>query len=311
MHRETPFDVVLTTGEPYSSFLIARAIARRIGVPFVLDMRDPWTLLPYRADRPAPLRAWIEQWQEARALEASAACIFANRAVDAYAARFPQLREKFHYVPNGYDPADFAGVEPRRFDRFTIVHNGTFLPGYRTADTFLYALRRVVDEEPSLRTRMRVQLVGKIGAERQLTDRLGLQDVVTHAGYRPHRESLSYVTGADALLLVGGSHRWEETGKIFEYLAAGRPILALIEPAGAAADLLRRTPATVRIVPRQAEIETAAAIRQMVFAGRRCDVPRPPWLAEYQRDTLAQRVARILEDAVRAAPGLETLRQTA
>jgi glycosyltransferase involved in cell wall biosynthesis len=298
MHRETPFDAVLATGEPYSAFVIAHALGRRTGVPFVLDMRDPWTLLSYRAERPSRVRAAVERWQEQRALEACAACIFANRAVDAYADHFPQWREKFHYIPNGYDPSDFAGVEPRRFERFTIVHNGTFLPGYRTAVTFLRAVRRLLDEHPELRTRLQVAFVGKIGEERSVAEHLGLQDVVRHVGYRPHRESLSYVAGADLLLLVGGAHQWEETGKIFEYLAAGRPILALVEPSGAAAELLTRAGRQSQVVPRESIDGAVAALRRAINQPRSLECRQPHWLSEYRRDRLAQRVARVLDSVV-------------
>lgn len=296
MYRQSPFDVVYATGEPYSAFLIARRISRSLRLPFVLDMRDPWTLVPYRAEQSGWCRAVLERWQERRVLHACAACIFANSAVDAYAEKYPQFQDKFHRISNGYDPTDFVGVQPRRFDRFTIVHNGTFLPGYRTADTFLNALRQFVDEEPATRTRLQVLLVGKTGAERELSARLGLADVVKHLGYRPHRESLEYVTGADALLLVGGPHRWEETGKIFEYLAAAKPILALVEPEGAAAHLLKRCPVAT-VVPHDSVQGTLTALRNVLMATRRSHA-NPTWLVDYERQNLAARVEAVLESAV-------------
>src|SRR5262249_6586624 len=149
-----------------------------------LDMRDPWTVLPYRAERNGRWRTAIEKRQEARVLRDCAACVFANRAADAYAESYPSLRHKFHYVPNGYDPSDFEGVRPLAFDRFTVVHNGSFLPGYRTADTLLLALRRMIDDEPAIRRRLQLLFVGKVGEERELTARLDLRDVVHHVGYR-------------------------------------------------------------------------------------------------------------------------------
>lgn len=301
MQARGPFDVVYTTGEPYSAFLIASRIARRVRVPVVLDMRDPWTVLPYRTEAHGRWRGALERRMEARVLKGCAACIFANRASEAYAARYPSLRHKFHYVPNGFDPADFADVRPLVFDKYTIVHNGTFLPGYRTADTALLALRRLIDDVPSMRGQVQVLFVGKAGDERQVAERLGLHDVVSHVGYRPHAESLGYVCGADALLLVGGTRAWEETGKVYEYLAAGKPILALVEPAGAAADLLRRCPSIARVVSRESVDGTAAALRELVTRGRTARVVPPAWLADYERGRLAERTASILRSVVSAS----------
>lgn len=297
MHVEAPFDVIYATGEPYSAFLIAKRLAHRLKLPFVLDMRDPWTLSPYRSDLPGRTRAAIERWQEGLVLKTCAGCIFANGAIDSYRAEYPELCHKFHYIPNGYDPADFAGVTSRVFDRFTVVHNGTFLAGYRTADTFLHAVRQVVDFDPATRKRLQVLLVGKIGPERELSARLGLQDVVTHLGYRPHHESLSYVLGADALLLVGGRHAWEETGKVFEYLAAGKPILAQVEPGGAAETILRDS-TVAHCVTRNSVAETYVALKALVAAGRQTAAPPPDWLKNYERRHLAGRTAEILTAAV-------------
>jgi len=301
MCKDKPFDVIYATGDPYSTYLIAMRIAHRLGVSFVIDMRDPWTLVPYRSETRPPTRSAIERWLEARVLRSCAACIFANRSIDTYAAAYPDLRDKFAYVPNGYDPTDFEGVEPRRFDRFTFVHNGSFLSGYRTADTLFHGVAALLRDDPARRSRLKIVMVGKIGDERALSAQLGLEDVVSHVGYLPHRESLSYVAGADALLLVGGARLWEETGKVFEYLAAARPILAVVEPDGAAAELLRRS-GTARIVTRDSVPETVAALRDLMDSAR--VVQQPGWLTEYSRESLSKRIASVLASAARGSEGV-------
>src|ERR1700720_371385 len=177
-HKRQRFDLIYATGEPYSDFVIALILSRLIGVPFVIDMRDPWQLEPYQGEESSALGRIVSRWAERRVLAACRACIFANRAIDRYAATFPKWKQKFHYLPNGYDPADFDSVEPRRFDKFTIVHNGNFLPGYRTADTFLLALSKVLDIQPELRERIQVLFVGRLRREEKLIQDLGLADLV-------------------------------------------------------------------------------------------------------------------------------------
>lgn len=297
-HRRKPFDLIYATGEPYSDYFTASALSRIAGVPFVIDMRDPWTLSPYRNETRKAARQSIERWQERRVLAACRACIFANRSTDLYSEAFPQWAEKFHYIPNGYDSSDFEGVEPERFDRFTIVHSGTFLPGYRTADTFLLAMRELLSSQPALAERLQVIFVGKIGEERNLIHELKLSDVVKQTGYIPHAKSIAYLKGADLLLLVGGHHRWEETGKVYEYFAAGKPILALVNTEGEAARLLREY-TVARIVDRESVPETQDAISEILSGSMISpDADAAVWVARFERKRLTEKLARVFEECI-------------
>lgn len=297
-HRRHGFDLIYATGEPYSDYFTASSLSRLTGVPFVVDMRDPWTLASYRVENRSSARQSLERWQERRVLARCRACVFANRAIELYSEAFPQWAKKFHYIPNGYDPSDFEGVEPKQFDKFTIVHSGTFLPGYRTADTFLLALRELLNERPDLSQRMQVLFVGKIGEEQKLIRDLSLDDVVRETGYLPHLESISYLKSADLLLLVGGRHRWEETGKVYEYLATGKAILALVHPEGAAAELLRPN-RTARIVDRESLSDTRAALADAISAdcGRQ-PIPDTVSTAQYERKRLTEKLADVFNECL-------------
>lgn len=296
-HFRRRFDLILATGEPYSDFLIALMLSRLTRVPFVVDMRDPWTIDPYRAEDVSAMRQLVQRWEERRVLSACSACIFANRSITDYEETFPRWKKKFYYISNGYDSADFAGVEPKQFDKFTIVHNGNFLSGYRTADTFLIALKNLLSTRLELRKRMQVLFVGRIGEEEKLIQDLSLGDVVQQTGYMPHQCSIEYVKGADLLLLVGGRHQWEETAKVYEYFAAGKPILALVRPDGAAADLLRQY-SLARVVDRENVEEVKAAIGD-ALANRHVlssvlSANSGAWAARYERRWLTGQLAQIL-----------------
>lgn len=293
--RKRRFDLIYATGEPYSSYFVAATLSRFSRVPFVIDMRDPWTLETYRNEVRSPLRKAAEKWQERKVLEACSAAVFANRASDLYAEAFPELAGKFHYIPNGYDSADFEDVEAKRFDRFTIVHSGTFLSGYRTADTFLKALRLLLDREPDIEKRLQVAFVGKTGDELRLVQELSLGSLVRQTGYIAHQESIAYLKGADLLLLVGGKHNWEETGKVYEYLAANRPILALVNPEGAAAELLRCY-TKAQVVERTDVDRTVEALSAASSDSQRAPNSEDDrWIHQYERSRLTATLARILE----------------
>ena len=297
--RKHKFDLIFATGEPYSAFLIAMTLSRLSKIPFVIDMRDPWTLETYRNEVRTPLRDEAEQWQERKVLEQCAAAVFANRASDLYTNKFPELADRFHYIPNGYDSRDFDQVEPKRFDRFTIIHSGTFLPGYRTADTFLLALRRFVDNRPDLAEKLQVIFVGKIGDEAELLEELRLGAIVRQTGYVPHSEAVAYLKGADLLLLVGGGHRWEETGKIYEYFASGRPVLGLVRPDGAAASLLSDY-GRARIVDRESQEQTAAALTELL-EGSLTAVDQS-WSERFERKRLTEQLAEVFDSCVQGRP---------
>jgi len=243
------------------------------------------------------LRQSVEQWQERQVLSGCRAAVFANRASDLYANAFPQWVGKFHYIPNGYDPADFEGVEPKRFEKFTIVHSGTFLPGYRTAHTFLHALRGLLDREPALAERLQVFFVGKLGEERHLVHSLLLSGVVHQTGYVPHRESIAYLKGADLLLLVGGKHQWEETGKVYEYMASGKPILALAHPEGGVADVLHVHPCA-RIVDRLSVDRTREALQDLLGERAGVDAAGSEHAARFERKRLTGELAGVFDAAL-------------
>jgi glycosyltransferase involved in cell wall biosynthesis len=303
-HRRRRFELIYATGEPYSDFLIAWILSRLIRVPFVLDMRDPWTIDPYVEEPNAP-HQMVQRWEERRILLACSACVFANHSILSYKKTFPEWKDKFHYIPNGFDSADLDAVMAKRFDRFTIVHNGNLLPGYRTADVFLLALRDLLNARSDLRQRIQVLFVGRIGPEETLLHDLSLDGVVKQLGYVPHRRSIEYLKGADLLLLIGGRHLWEETGKIYEYIASGRPILALLRPDGAAADLLRRH-LTARIVDRENVAEARAALTEAVRSGLAAQIPDGGPIAairQWERRHLTGQLARILDGCVPASLG--------
>lgn len=295
--RRKKFQLIYATGEPYSSYMIALWLSRLTGVPFVLDMRDPWTLAPYRIVRHVPFRHIVERRQERRVLVAAKACIFAITTA-LYKDAYPDLQRKFHYIPNGYDSADFEGVAPKRFDNFTVVHSGTFLPGYRTAETFLQALRQLVTTRPDIVNQLQVLFVGRPGQEEKLTEKLSLRGIVKHIGYVPHSESIGYLKGADLLLLIGGRHSWEESGKVYEYIAAGKPILALVEPAGSAATLLQSIP-WARVIRRESIDDTRSALANAVRNGRyHGPVADSAVTTRFERKELTRRLAKVFTNCL-------------
>ncbi len=286
--RTQRFDRILVTGGPHSAFLVAWVLSRLSGVPYVVDMRDPWSFPSYRGPLPA-WRLWLERRMERAMLAGSAAAVFVYPP-ELESAAWPDLAQKFRLIRNGFDAMDFEGVEPQTFDRFSIVHAGTFPHGYRSASTLLDPLAALLASRPDLRQRVQVIFVGPPPPG---IDELGFGDVVQCVGYQPHRTSISYLLGADLLALIGGDTLSEVSGKVYEYLAARKPILALVHPEGNAARLLYSHPLAT-VVDRQ----DAAVAQQWLerFLDGEIEAAAPGDVSHYERSQQAAQLAQILDE---------------
>jgi len=236
-----PHDVVLSTSGPTSAHLVAREVRRRSGVPWVADFRDEWTTNPYLRYPTAWHRRLNRRLERAVLSEADRVVCVSNPWLDNLRGLVPREPEsKFRVLPNGFDADHFPALPVGRPDRFRIVYTGTFY-GHRSPRVFLEAVRRVVDEGRIPRDDLEVELVGHTAGAEGLAD---LPDgTVRIVEQQPHREALRRLGEAAALLLVippeggAGNH----TGKLFNYLAAGRPLLALAPEPNVAADLIRES----------------------------------------------------------------------
>jgi glycosyltransferase involved in cell wall biosynthesis len=246
--RSEGIDVVLTTSPPNSVHLIGAAVKRTTGVRWVADLRDSIATHPHRRVEHAAVRAKEK-------VSASVARLVARQADVIVAASDAIADEALTLAPsgvvttilNGADFDDFAGLDYRRGDRFRITHTGSFF-GRRDPRPFLTALAESGLEDVVAR------FVGDFRvADREWAEALGLGPRLELHPYVPRRESLALQRDSDALLLLipdaGGRGRGVLSGKVFEYLAAERPILAAVPPEGAAATLIRDTGAGVVAAP--------------------------------------------------------------
>lgn len=238
-------DVVLTTGGPWSDFFIGEGIARRLGVPLVLDYRDPWTTGPPGWPYAPGLRARAAARGSERRIASKASMIISAHAglpaLLEEQLRLPGLSRRAHWIPNGYDSEDFAGIEPRRSDCFTLTWTGS-LYGGRSLEPVIRALIDLGRSGEIDFEKVKLQIYG-VSPERvraQCPDP-ALLARLDAAGEIPHEQALAAILGSTVNLLVDISYDgpvMHTPGKLYEYLAAGRPVLSL-SPEGVQADLIR------------------------------------------------------------------------
>jgi glycosyltransferase involved in cell wall biosynthesis len=242
--RREGIDVVLTTSPPGSVHLIGAAVKHATGAKWVADLRDSIALHAHRSSVGVGARAK----QKARAGVAHLVARQADAIVTAAEAITVEANGlspagRVVTIPNGCDFDDFAGLAYVRGDRFRITHAGSFF-GKRDPRPFLQALAAAGLEDVTVR------FLGDFRpGDREFMEGLGLADRVELINHVPRRESLRLQRESDVLLLLipeaGGRGRGVLSGKVFEYLAAERPVLAVVPPDGAAAQLVRETGAGV------------------------------------------------------------------
>ncbi len=252
--REERPDILYTTSSPDSAHMIGRALARETGLPWVADFRDPWTDRTSYAPATPLHDRWHHQLEHAVLREATCVLTTTSSTRDDFLDKYRDLDPaKFHAITNGFDEEDFANARAEAAHRraarpadapLTLLHTGK-LADHRTAGGLFEALAQLRRESPQLAERLRVvQLGPRDSANEGFVPRLGLDGLVEFEDSVPYAESIVRQATADVLLLVESTGKRSEIvipGKLFEYLGAGRPILALCAPGSEIAGIVETT----------------------------------------------------------------------
>ena len=227
------FDCVITSSPPESVHLIGRALQRR-GVPWVADLRDGWTFEPIRPEFPTAFQRRLDERLERRWLTAADAVVSVSRP--AAADLRARLGLEPELIPNGWDPdLDAEGPDGSSADRLldpervSLVYTGRFGSYGRDPTALIRALGVLALEHPEDAVRLELVVAGPLTQdEANLMRRDVAPARIAVAGTLDRTEALALQRAADALLLVASSRRTQLLNfKLFEYIAAGPPILAL------------------------------------------------------------------------------------
>jgi len=290
--RREPPDVIYSTSAPYGGHLVAMALHRLTGIPWVADFRDEWAADDHATDRPSLLMRLNGRIERAIRRQVAQTVVVADYF--RLAGDGPRTT-----ITNGVDPEDVPEAEGSPpTDRFRLTYVGTV---YGTIDLapVLAALERLVAAGEDRREVLELRIVGGIWLPGfAVPDGVPL----TQSGYVGHDEAIAEMRQATALLLYRPPSSLAPSGKIFEYLAAERPVLCVTRPDNLAAQLVSEWDAGLVAHPAD-EGEIEDALRELLRRWRAGELAAPRGirgrvLERFSRRELTRQLAGVLDDAI-------------
>lgn len=285
-------DCVVTSSPPQSAHLVGLALRRR-GVPWIAELRDGWTFEPPRPAWPTGLQRRLDSALERSVLRRADLVVGVTEPIVEDVRR--RLGVRAELVTNAFDPeesADPAGVGDLLQDgRHVVVHTGRMAVSGSTPRPLLEALARLRSQ------RLDVVLAGPLSEdEQELVSRAEDQGLVRWVGALDRPRTLALQQAADSLLVVteGSSRRSVATGKLFEYLAARKPILVLGDETEAAR--IVREAGAGRATSAVDPDAIAEALRDLVEQPP--DPPSAPAVERYEFPVVAARLAGLVDEVV-------------
>ncbi|MBN1349051.1 glycosyltransferase [candidate division KSB1 bacterium] len=299
--RRQQIDLIYTTSPPHSIHLAGAFLKRRTGKKWITDFRDDWS---GGESQPCPTRLHLalNRYLEKLILKESDAIVgICRQLVDTLYNKSISKHATCKVITNGFDADDFkSDAAIIQSAKFTIVHCGS-ISNVSTPEPFLAALDSVFRQHPRLRANITVKFIGVdvFGKLTPLLEKYRLHDVVEFTPYLPHRMAIEQMLRAHVLLLLVTKKTGEEviTSKVFEYLASGRRILAII-PSGELAEILTSARAGKIIADNQHVYEIANAILAFYqdYLNKKLDTKPTDFITRYERKYLTRELATLFDE---------------
>lgn len=301
LFRKRPFDAIYATGFPWTTLLVARDVSLATGRPLIADFRDPWAAEDLFRD--ARGEGVAEAALERSVVSQAASVVtVSDTFTRQLRAAYPDMEEsKFQTIYNGFDPDDLARPPLAPNQKFRIAFAGVWKTGYNPSPLY-----DVIDWLKRSRPRLLdgVEFVAA-GFDPGEAARRGLQEHIREVGVLPHRDAVALMHSADVLFMTnadGARQQLAVPAKLYEYLATGRPVIALTHPGGDAARVLQQVGGGIAVPPD----DPGALLDIVTTTLRDRRLPTPPAnraaLSVYERPNLAGRLASLLDEATNGTP---------
>ena len=289
---EHPVDMIVSTGPPHTTHLIALGLKRATGTPWLADFRDPWTNIDWFDKLPMTRLAIARHKKLEQAVLREATGITCVSRT--WTQEFEVLANRpVKLITNGFAPSDFAHFDKKPDAGFTILHTGS-LNADRNPVFFWRFLAEEISRNTILKSNLKIQLVGAVDVSvLQSLNELGLSSYLDQKPFIPHQEVIELMSSCSLLLLPLNNVKNQQgiiPGKLFEYLASNQAILAIGPKTGDSAQILHEQANTLVIdfneMPTWSQME------------RLCEnkIDRSETLQKYSRQELAKEMGQYLTE---------------
>ncbi|OGF48528.1 MAG: hypothetical protein A2231_00050 [Candidatus Firestonebacteria bacterium RIFOXYA2_FULL_40_8] len=243
--KREKIEALYSTSMPYSSHIAGLLLKKVTGLPWIADFRDPWASNTY-ATPLTRLHAFLNKKLEELVIKNADAVISVTAPiVDDFKNNYPRYSGKIHLITNGFDPADFENITRKVEDKFSVIHVGTIYGATRNPSGFLKAFDEFLSTEGVEPEHCRAVFAGNIdrfnaGVVEEMKSVLKHKNFLVQIPYIAHEECIKLLYSSSVLLLIEGEAK-SLTGKIFEYLASARPVIALAAENSPVALLIKET----------------------------------------------------------------------
>lgn len=237
--RTENYDAIVTSGPPHSTHLIGLKLKEKFGVKWIADFRDPWTKIDYLEKvKRHPFTEKQDKKLESKVISKSDIVLSINQKI----LNDLNTGKKGKIIPNGFDPADFTGIEKNKSEKFELNYFGN-ITRERNPAIILQAVNQLLAKNPKIQ----MNFWGNISDDvKEELLKLDTHKIVNFYDYIPHDEMLQKMINSSLLLLLINNvpdNKGILTGKIYEYLGAQVPILGIGPVIGEAASILQETKA--------------------------------------------------------------------
>lgn len=295
-------DVIYSTSPPETSHLIAFKVKQKTGIPWIADLRDLWTQNPYSMR--GPVRQAIERILEKKVLAKADAIITVSKPLALSLSSVIGIPyNKVHIITNGYDPDDFIGIDNTLSEKFTLTYTGRLYRFKKNPELLFKVVSNLIRKGKLDKNRIALNFyVGDLAGFPYFKEKYSLEKVLNVFNFIPYHESLIQQKKATALLLFLSDNKSDfgnYTGKLFEYIGAGRPILSMPSSSEVIEELLNRTNAGV-IVSNEYELENVLMewYLEYIETGTVSYRGVESEIVKYTREECTKRLAFILDNLI-------------
>ena len=291
-------DAIISTGPPHSMHLIGLHLKKELGIKWIADFRDPWTDIDYFHQLPLTQRAKEKHLTlEKEVLKQADATIVVGKTMK---RNYLKFTDNIHVITNGFDTESTNEKRSTPSKNFTLTHIG-LMNADRNPKMLWEVLNELSTEITEFDNDLEIKLIGSIADEVTKNIQAYAFKNTTHISYVPHSEVKKHQQEAQVLLLAVNnvpSAKGIITGKIFEYLQAKRPILAIGPEEGDLAEILLRTNAgTIVDFNNKSKLKEVILHLYQQYKNNNNEV-NSKHIQKYHRKELTQQLANLIKETI-------------